>query len=138
MDTPPVVKRRPRPSRKANRNAKYVAYALAAIGITALIFGANYAHVLKLRATMIHRSMVESRFLQDPRFQELRVAIDTDSGLAVVSGTVATNADLDALRKLLKLNRAPTGTYWRLAVTVLNAAPPRPAAASTAPKGADF
>ncbi len=135
MDTPPVVKRRPRPHKKANRNARYVAYVLAALGITGIICYANYERVMKLEATMIRRSMVESQFLQDPRFRGLRVKIDTESGLSVVSGVVATKSDLDALRIFLKWNRAPSGTRWRLSVDVLNAAPTRPAPATPELKG---
>lgn len=135
MDTSPAVNRRPRSHKKANRNAKYVAYILAAIGITAFICYANYERVMKLRATMIRRSLVESQFLKDPRFRGLRVKIDTATGFTVVSGMVATKADLDALRIFLKWNRAPSGTRWRLSVEVLNAAPARPAPTTPAWQG---
>ncbi len=138
MDTPPAVNRRPRRHRKANRNAKYVAYVLAAIGITAIICYANYERVLKERAKVVRRSLLESQFFQDPRFRGLQVKIDTDTGLSVVSGVVATKSDMDALRYFLKWNRAPAGTRWRLSVEVLNAGQPRPTPAASATPGVDL
>ena len=119
MTTPPVKKRH-RSRRRISPGARYAAYAIVALSITAFICYANYLRVIQLETMAIRRSVLESQLLQNPRFRALRPKINTASGYTTVSGMVATQADLEALKDFLRKTPAPARTRWRLSVEVQN------------------
>lgn len=104
---------------KLIRRLKYSFCIVSAIGVAALMFYLNVRHENNLQAVLVRGQQIQEQFHEDVRFRDVIMGADSSRAVSTITGHVASQADLDALEKIITTIPPFAGTYkWVISVEI--------------------
>jgi len=104
---------------QTKRRIRYAIYITAMVVAAALVVYLNYRHEEKLVQLQKRVVQIQERLDEDARFRQITLRVDKEMSTSTLSGSVATQQDLNALVSLISKTAPLPGTrIWKYEVDI--------------------